>query len=167
MDPQYWHDLLHDWIGRDADTITWWQISIRAAVLFVWGLLLVRLGGRRIFGKFTAFDILVAVMLGSILSRTITGTTPFVPGLAASSVLVLMHGLLTWIAFRWRPFGRIAKGRELKLVEDGRIDWAAMRRAGITTHDLDEGLRSGGVESVEDAAAVYLERSGEITVIRR
>lgn len=160
-------DWLHQVFGRDGDQILWWQMSARAAFFFLWGLLLVRLGGQRIFGKITAFDIVVAVILGSILSRAITGNAAFVPSIAASATLVLLHWLTTRIAWHWRGFGHLVKGKPVCLVEDGRPDEKRMRATGITRHDLEEAMRRKGIESLEQVKAATLERDGEITVISK
>lgn len=160
-------DWLHQVFGRDGELISWWQMSARAAFFFVWGLLLVRLGGQRMFGKITAFDIVVAVILGSILSRAITGNAAFLPSIAATTTLVLLHWLTTRVAWRWGAFGRVVKGRPVRLVEDGRPDETRMRATGITEHDLEEAMRRKGVESLEQVKAAYLERDGEITVISK
>ncbi len=45
--------------------------------VFVYGLALFRVTGRRTFGKCSALDITVSVVLGSSLSHVITGTALF------------------------------------------------------------------------------------------
>lgn len=55
-----WHDL----IGA-ANDITWWQMSLRAALIFLFGLLLLRLFGPKAFGKQTPVDIVLAIIMGS------------------------------------------------------------------------------------------------------
>ena len=63
-----------------ADTIfgplghlTWWQECNRALVVFIYGLAIMRVAGRRVFGKWAALDIIVSVIVGSNLSRALTG----------------------------------------------------------------------------------------------
>lgn len=66
-------------IGPDSNAINWWQMCIRGVLIFCIALLLVRVGDRRIFNKNAAFDIVLSIILGSVLSRAITGNAPFVP----------------------------------------------------------------------------------------
>jgi hypothetical protein len=42
---------LHDLIGSDSGSISWFQMSVRGTLIFVIGLLFVRLAGKRLFGK--------------------------------------------------------------------------------------------------------------------
>lgn len=159
---------LHWAVGADAHTITWWQMSIRAVLVFTYGLALVRMGGKRTFGKNTSFDIVVAVILGSILSRALTANARFIPTMAAATVLVLLHKFMAAAAFRFHRLGHLIKGTEVQLVKDGEILWRQMQKSSVTEHDLKEALRLGGkivrIGGVKDA---YLERNGSISVIPR
>ena len=159
-------DILHEIIGKDQD-ITWWQMVVRGTLVFFVTLALIRVGGKRIFGKNTSFDIVLGVILGSIMSRAITGNSPFLPTIAAATALVLLHWLLAEAARRSRRFGRMIKGSEVKLIEDGRVLEDAMAKTNITPNDLLEALRlRAGIASIEDVEAAYLERSGDVSVIR-
>lgn len=158
---------LHQWIGSDADTITWWQMCIRATILFFWGIILIRLGGRRAFGRNTAFDILLAVVVGSMVSRAITATASFFPTLAATAVLIVLHRLLTRLSFHARWVGTWIKGQERRLVRDGTLDREAMRKSGITLRDLEEAARQQGVKCVDDIDHAFIERSGDISIIKK
>lgn len=114
MDERQW---LHLVIGREE--ITWWQMSLRAGAIFLCGLVLVRIAGRRVFGKWGALDILVAVIIGSNLSRAITGNAPFAATLCATLALILLHTLLVYAAV-WAPrVGEMVKGRPTVLVRGG------------------------------------------------
>lgn len=154
--------------GSDTQGINWWQMCLRAAMLFGYGLVLVRIAGKRAFGKLTGFDIVLGVVLGSILSRAITGNAPLLPAMAAAATIVVLHQLLARISFRWTAFGRFVKGRETRLVEDGRMRVEAMRKTSITEHELREEVRlRGNTEELGEIEAVYLERSGNLSVIKK
>lgn len=153
-------------IGHAPHDIAWWQMCVRALIVFVSLLVLIQLGGTRAFGKISAFDIVVGVMLGSTLSRAINGSAPFGPSLAAGAALVLFHWVGGRLAFHSHTAGQLIKGRSVQLVADGQQLGAALKRYNITERDLEEALRmkikSGDLSKLKDA---YLERSGEISVI--
>lgn len=155
-------------IGRDAQTILWWQMMVRAAVAFLFLLLLIRVGAKRMFGRMGAVDIAVAILLGSTLSRAITANARFAPTLAACALLVAMHGLLAQAAFRSRRVGRLVKGTAQHLVDQGDVRPDAMRQAQVTEDDLIEEMRlNAGTSDVGTIRDAYLERSGRISFIRR
>ncbi|MFN2432497.1 MAG: DUF421 domain-containing protein [Gemmatimonadota bacterium] len=144
------------------------QMALRAVVVFIAALTIVRIGNKRFLGRNTAFDLVLAFILGSVLSRAITGNAPLFPTLVAGAVLVAMHWLLSVASYHSRALGVLFKGRSRELVRDGEIRWDGMRRSQITTHDLEEALRlEGKPADVEGVRAAYLERSGSISVIAR
>jgi len=153
-------------IGSDADTILWWQMVVRGVLIFFYGVFLVRLAPVRIFGRMGAFDIILAVILGSILSRALTANAQFFPSLAAAGALVLLHSTLALMSAYSRAVGYVVKGEPVRLVADGRVDRKAMRRAALGPGDLDLALRANGVADPAQVEAAYLERNGRITVVK-
>lgn len=160
-------DTFYQIFGTDAETLTWWQMSARAVVIMAYALILLRLGARRVLGNDTAMDIIVAVIVGSALSRALTGTANLLPTLAATAVLFALHSLVAALAVRAGWFSTVAKGNPTKLIEDGRIDWRRARRALIGEGDLDQELRLHGMETPDQVRLAHLERNGKISIIRR
>lgn len=151
--------------GSSAEPITWWQMTVRAVLIFAYGIVLFRLSYRRFFGQSTDFDIVVAVLIGSTMSRALTGNAPLVPTLAAITALIVLHGVLARLAWRWERIGWLAKGVEIRLIDCGQMNHRAMRRAGITERDLLEAVRAKGTEDLSRVEVAVLERNGTISVL--
>lgn len=158
---------LQDSIGPDTNAITWWQMSVRAVIIFAYGILLVRFAGKRTFGKYSAFDIVLAIIIGSNLSRTLTASAPFLQTLAAATVLALLHFSLGRLAIRWRWLGRIIKGSPRQIILDGKLDDTAMKKGELSHGDLQEALRLHGCEEIKGIKAAWLERNGGISIIKK
>src|SRR5689334_3575340 len=77
--------------------LLWWQECLRAMLVSAYGLALVRITGRRVFGKWSALDIIVSIIVGSNLSRTLTGGAPLGGTLAATTLLMALHWVLAQI----------------------------------------------------------------------
>ena len=157
-------------LGLDVDPRSYnvLQVSLRALLIYLVGLLIVRLGRNRLLGRQSSFDIVLGFVLGSILSRAITGTAHILATLASTLVLVLTHRLVAALAFRSHGFGALFKGEPRRLVQDGRIDWEQMRKEHISERDLEEALRQHAKTADEKGVAeARLERNGEISVVER
>lgn len=154
-------------LGIDSEDLTWWQMSVRAVVVFMAALVIIRIGNNRVFGKNSALDIVLGIIYGSVLSRAITGNSPFFPTLVAALVLVLLHNALAVVAFHSDfGFGYFVKGESVKLIEEGNLQEKALKKHCITKDDLREALRNSGNESdLSDIKSAYLERSGKISII--
>ena len=157
----------HYLVGHDTDPIAWWQMCVRAAIIFAWALALYRALPRRAFGRNAAIDIVVVVIMGSTLSRALTGNAPLLPALAATATLAALYFAVSWLTRRFDPLSRMIKGRSLLLVRDGAIDRHALRRAQLGEGDLRESLRLEGIGDPAEVAEARLERNGELSVIRK
>ncbi len=153
--------------GISESSLTWYQMSLRAVGVFFAALAIMRIGSHRVFGKNTAFDIILGIIYGSVLSRAITGNSPFWPTLAAALTLVMLHKLLAMLAFSSHSgFGNLIKGRPHELVKDGELQWKAMRNNSVTENDIKEALRNSGHKpDISSVHRAYLERSGDISII--
>lgn len=143
------------------------QVAARTVAVFAIGLAVVRAGKTRLMGRVTSIDVLLAFILGSLLSRGITGGASIMDTAVASVTLIGLHWLLTDLTWRWHGFGKLIKGSALLIVKDGHPVKETLGSTHISSHDLDEGLRLHGVGSVEDVHLAYEERNGEISVLPR
>ncbi len=162
------HDALREALGLGLESrdIGVWQMGLRAAIVYVVTVLMVRLAKKRFMGRATAFDVILGIMLGSIVSRAVTGNAPFLPALAATAVLIAMHWLFSSIALRWHGFGSVIKGSPRLLIRDGQVDGRALRTSHMTEHDLWEDLRGKSVSDLRQVAEARLERNGSLSVVR-
>ena len=135
-------------------------------MVFIYGLALVRLAGRRVFGKWSAVDIIVSIVVGSNLSRAITGGAELWSTLAATTLLMVLHWILSHAAARWPRLSHLLEGRPIDLARDGRLDERALARHAVSEADLNEALRGSGLDSVEGTRRVVLEPGGRIDVLK-
>lgn len=153
-------------LGLGQDTLTLAQMLLRTLIVYLTALVVVRLGEKRFFGKSTAFDLVLSIILGSVISRAINGSAPFFPTLAASLALVGIHWLLAALAFHSDRFGNLIKGQARILIRDGELKWEAMRSSHLSEQDLRSALRvQSQIEEPSGVKVARLERSGSISVI--
>ena len=152
----------------DSHTITAVQMATRAVLTFFAALALLRLSGPRTFGGSTAFDLVVKIMLGAVLSRAVVAASPFGGTLLASLVFVALHRLLAWASRRYEWLGELVKGKAYVLAEQGRPRAEQLRQLNLNEKDLLEGLHeNGNLGALDQAEAVYLERDGRISVVKK
>lgn len=154
-------------LGKEANQLDVGEMAIRAVIIYVVTLAIVRLGKKRFMGSGNAFDMIVGIMLGSMASRALTGNAPMVETMAGAAVLVFMHWLFSALALRWHGFGVLVKGNSRTLVRDGEVDEQMMRKTHLSRRDLEEDLRSNGLNEPAQVAEARLERSGRISVIKK
>lgn len=153
-------------VGRESADLNSAEVAIRTAIVYLASLALVRVASRRFLSQATAFDVIVGIMLGSIMSRAINGSALFLPTIVAGLVLVGLHWLFAFIAFHTSVFGPVVKGEPVLLVKDGEVQEEGMRFANLTPRDLNEALRlQSGDTDPKKIKRAYLERNGSISVV--
>jgi uncharacterized membrane protein YcaP (DUF421 family) len=145
------------------------QEGARAVLIFAYGLLLLRLCGARMFGHWSALDIVISIMVGSALARAMTGSAPLVGTMVAAAVMAFLHVVLAHCVARNTTLARVVEGKAFTLIDHGRIDHATRKRCKISVADLREALREHGIDGEEKAQNVKrmtLEPSGKLSIVK-
>lgn len=143
------------------------QMSLRGLVNFFITLVLLRVAGMRSVGRNTAFDITVVILIGAVLARSVTGEAHFWGTVAASTTVAVVKRLLAQLTVRGGALEKLLKGERRTLCERGNVNWAAMRRSGLSITDLLSGLRSAAhTEKLDAVESISIEPNGDITVVK-
>ena len=142
------------------------QMISRTVIVYGIALGMIRLGKRRFLGGYTAFDILMGFVIGSIMSRVITGRENLLSASVVILTLVAIHYVISYLTYYFSDASNVVKNDERQLIKDGKILEKAMLKSKLGENDLLQALRKkGNVESPENIKSAYLERDGSITVI--
>lgn len=145
------------------------QEMARAVLIFAYGLVLLRSCGPRMFGHWSALDIVITIMVGSALARAMTGSAPLVGTMAAAAVMAGAHVALAALVARNPKIAHLVEGMPVRLVHHGKIDHVARMRNMISECDLHEALRQQGIDGeghIENVKVMTLEPSGHLSIIK-
>jgi uncharacterized membrane protein YcaP (DUF421 family) len=162
------HDVLEDLLGLSmkSEQLGFFHMGMRAFVTYIALIAIVRIGKKRFLGRATAFDVVLAIMVGAIAARATTGGAPYFPSLLAILVFVFIHWAFSGLARGSQTFSSLIKGNPTVLIRDGEIDERNLKDAHMSRDDLDEDLREKGIPDPADVAEARLERSGRLSVIK-
>src|SRR5438105_4420596 len=124
------------------------QAMARGVVIYLVVLAIIRVGKSRSIGRISPLDVLLGFILGSLVSRGITGHASLSGTAGSSAALVAVHWVLTRLACQWHWFGDLVKGHADIIVENGQPRLGSMLHHHISTHDLDEFLRNKGIDDL-------------------
>ena len=146
--------------------IPWWEIVLRASVVYFVMLALLRLSGKRTVGQFTPFDLLVLVLLGdAVQGSMIAGDQSLQGGLILTATLLGWNRLVGFVTARSEPVALVVEGKAEILARNGHVFNDALKSADLTLDDLEEAMRDHSVPSVNKIRLAVLERDGTITVL--
>jgi uncharacterized membrane protein YcaP (DUF421 family) len=150
-----------------AEELSTLQVCLRALIVYLVLIGYVRFAKKRFLSEATGFDAILVIVIGSVASRAISGTAPFIASLAGTFVLVLVHWVISYVTQRSPLLGYIVKGTDTVLIRNGEIDREALAASHMSKDDLDEDLRQEGIETPTQVKVARLERSGRLSVIRK
>jgi uncharacterized membrane protein YcaP (DUF421 family) len=146
----------------------WTHLLIRAAVVYVFLLILLRFTGKRQVGQLAPFDLVLLLVLSNAVQNAMNGgDNSITGGLILATTLVTLNWMVGWATFRSKKLEEIIEGRPVILVHDGKINHQALRSVQMTAHELKAALRAEGCASEEEVRFAVLENNGHVTVVRR
>ena len=154
-----------DLLGHGED-LTPVQMALRAIIVFIVTLVLIKIGGVRIFGRRSSTDTIIVIVMGSVLARGIVGASPLLSVISGATAMILLHRLFGWLSFKFKWFERIIKGGKTRIYENGAILLSNLEKTALTTSDLTESLRLETRQNeLEEIETAYLETNGRISFI--
>jgi uncharacterized membrane protein YcaP (DUF421 family) len=129
---------------------------------------ILRVSGKRTLSKMNAFDLVVTVALGSTLATILLSkSVALAEGVLAFIVLVLLQFVVAWLSVRSKKFQQFVKARPTLLFYEGEFLPDALLRERVAEDEVRSAIRSQGIPSLDEVAAVVLETDGTFTTLRR
>jgi uncharacterized membrane protein YcaP (DUF421 family) len=145
------------------------QEAARAVLIFLYGLVLLRVSGPRMFGHWSALDIVISIIVGSALARAMTGNAPLVGTMVAAAAMAFLHVVFAHLVARNASLARLVEGEAVTLIDHGRINDQARKRNKISEADIREALREQGIDGESKSANIKrmtLEPSGKLSIVK-
>lgn len=143
------------------------QLALRAAAVYGFLLVALRLAGRRELAQMTSFDLVLLLVISNAVQNSINGgDNSLTGGLVSAVVLVILNWLVGYATWRWRRVERLVQGQPTRIVTDGKVHGGALRRELLTLAELRSALRKQGVARITECKAVTLEPDGTLSIVR-
>jgi len=145
----------------------WWEFIVRAAVIYVMLLAMVRMTGKRTVGQFTPFDLIVVMLLAEAVSGSINGQDESLQGglIAAATLIVLNFGVAMLTA-RSKKADAVLEGNPILVGRDGTIYKDVLAKQRVPVSDVEQALREHDCD-LENMRMAVLEADGQISIIKR
>jgi uncharacterized membrane protein YcaP (DUF421 family) len=147
--------------------LPWWEFILRASVVYLLLLVMIRLTGKRTVGQFTPFDLIVVMLLSEAVSGSINGQDQSLPGgLIAASTLLVLDVLIAIGSSRSRRIDAFVQGCPVLIARDGEIYKDVLRRERVPESDIHKALREADC-AIEEMRMAILEADGTINIIKK
>ena len=147
--------------------LPWWEFILRAGVVYLVLLAMVRISGKRTVGQFTPFDLVVVMLLSEAVSGSINGQDGSLSGgLIAAATLIAIDLLIAIGTSRSRRLDAVLEGSPVLVGRDGVIYDDVLKRQRVARGDVEQALREADCE-IEDMRMAILEADGNINIMKR
>lgn len=141
-------------------------IFIRAAFLYLFIVLIMRLMGKKQIGELQPTELVVALVIADLSAVPMENlNTPMFYGIIPILTLFIIGEFFSYIALKSDKARGIIYGKPSILIEHGKILENELRKQRFNVNDLLEQLRICGYASVEDVEYAILETTGELSAI--
>jgi uncharacterized membrane protein YcaP (DUF421 family) len=142
---------------------------IRAVVVYVFLLVVLRLSGKRTLAQVTTFDFVLLLIISEATQQALVDSdNSMINAGILVTTLVGMNILMSLLKQRWKFIERLLEGVPLVVVADGKPLEERMDKERVDEDDvLDAARESQGLERIEQIKHAVVERSGQISVIPR
>ena len=144
------------------------DIVIRAAVAFLFILLVTRIVGRRELNTLEPFDLILLVTIGDLVQQGVTQNDFSVTGLLlAVGTIAALTVLFSYLPWRFQVLRPVLEGEPVILIEDGNVIEKNLRRHRLTQEEVAAEARSQQIDSFDKVRWAVLETNGKISFIAK
>jgi uncharacterized membrane protein YcaP (DUF421 family) len=147
-------------------TVHWGVLVLRAVLVYLFLLVLLRMTGKRQVGQLAPFDLILLLVLSNAVQNAMNGgDNSYTAGVISAGTLVGINYLVSFGTYRSKWFSSIIEGKPTILIHNGKVDERAMRHEQMTHHELMAALRAEGLSSIDQVHVAILENTGRISVL--
>ena len=144
------------------------ELVLRAAFIYAFVFLVLRVSGKRQFSELSTFDFVVLLILSEGVSQGLYGADDFslTSAVLLVSTFVAVDILLSHVK-QWLPtVDRVMEGGPVLLVNEGKLVESALKAERVAEEDILESARASfGLESLDHVRYAILEKNGSISII--
>ncbi|RYY16952.1 MAG: DUF421 domain-containing protein [Cytophagaceae bacterium] len=157
----------HRWLFGEAPPSFVGETAIRALLIFLVMVVIMRLMGRRMKGQMSVTELAVVLTLGAVIAGPMQiPTAGLLPSVAVLVALLFMHRFTNWLAFKSRRAELVQQGDAALLVRDGLLDLPAMQRQALSQEQLFGQLRNESIAQLGELRRVYFEANGRLSIYK-
>lgn len=139
---------------------------IRAAILYIFVILMVKLMGKRQIGQLQPAEFVITILISEIVTVPMQDNSlPLLSSIIAVLLLVSLEILLSAASLKFIKLRTAVEGNSIIVIRDGTIDQQQLKRLRLTIDDLTEALRQKDVFDISDVQYAIVETNGSLSVL--
>lgn len=143
-------------------------IFIRAIVVFVTLIIVMRLMGKRQIGEMQPFEFIITLLIAELACVPMTDVSiPLVYGIVSIIAVFILHQLLTVLEQVSDGFKSVVDGKPSVVINKNGVDVHELKKNNMDVSDLLESLRGTGNYSLDSVHYAIFESNGKLSVLKK
>src|SRR4051812_17575365 len=150
-----------------ALTISPFDLILRAVLVYLVIVVLLRISGKRQLGQMGATEFVAILLISNAVQNSMNGgDNSLIGGLWLSLILIVLSTMISYLTYRNRFFSRLFEGTPTLLIHNGKLLAKHLRHERLSENELRGLLRKQGVHNFHDVQTAILEADGTLSLTR-
>ena len=137
-----------------------------SAAVYIFLIVAIRLFGKKEFSQLSVFDIVFILLISNAVQNSmIAADFSFWGGVTSAVTLFIVNFTIKNVIYKIPKISEWVQGHPIMLIYDGKAIPENMKKARVSTPELEEATREHGVESIEEVSLAVLELDGSISIV--
>ena len=143
------------------------NLAVRAVVVFLSVLILLRISGKKQVGQMGATEFVAVLLISNAVQNSMNGgDNSLVGGLWLAAVLIILTWGISVLTYRSRFFSGLFEGTPRLLIHNGKLLDANLRKERLSLNELKTLFRKQGVHHLKEVKSAVLEADGTLSLTR-
>lgn len=138
-----------------------WSIVWKSAFIVLYGIILLRISGRKSIAQMTAATSVIMISIGALLAQGIIDQSVW-KSAAAVGLFILILVITEYLELKSGMLARWLSGKAHTVIREGRVDETQLRKMRMSYDQLEMRLRQKGISRISDIKNLTIEINGEI-----
>jgi uncharacterized membrane protein YcaP (DUF421 family) len=148
--------------------VRWWEFIVRASVVYLAVMALLRMGGKRQVGQMGTAQLVALLLISNAVQNAMNGNDGSITGgIILAAVIMVWSYIFELITSRSKRWENLIQGRPTLLIRGGKLLPDALRRECLSMTELRTALRKQGIHELNSIDQAILESDGYISVRKK
>jgi len=142
------------------------EIVIRSVCVYLFMIIALRIFGKKELSQLNTADVILILLISNSVQNAMVGSnSSLLGGIVAAFALFLINLLFKKTMLHSKFIKELLQDKPEILIHNGKIDFKALSKLGISSDELQEVIREHGVEFYKDVKLAMFEIDGSISII--
>ncbi len=142
------------------------EIVLRSICVYLFMIIALRIFGKKELSQLNTADVILILLISNSVQNAMVGSnSSLLGGIVAAFALFLINLIFKKTMLHSKFIKEMLQDKPEILIHNGKIEFKALSKLGISSEELQEAMREHGVEFYKDVKLAMFEIDGSISII--